>query len=491
MSRLPVLRYHEPPRAEWRGDSLRVSFSGEVAVRLRGPESLHITPLYISGGDTIRYPGLGCLTPSGARFGRRREALSGSKAAYRAHVLRRGGRGTADYSESMAVPSAMRGELRLLHVLTDCCSSRLLASERIAVPERAQAGADTVSRAAAGMLPLPVAAVSLPLFEANVTFIRPKAEAVKERTATATIRITYPADRWAVCPDFGDNGAELHRVDRLLSPMAADTATYSVSSVAITGYASPEGTWEHNMTLSVKRAVAMRDYLQARYHFPGCRLTAEGRGEDWDGLREAVRGSGMEARDKVLDIIGAYGIFDGRERELMQLEGGRPYRHMLQSLFPRLRRMEMRIDYRVRAFGADEAAALIGSRPQDLSLREMYEAARAVNSDRTIMRRRDGYGREYDIAARYFPDSDIASINASSAALVRGDLEQARQCLDRVRDNPRAYNNLGVYHWICGRTDEARAYFEKAMERDPGRAAYNLEQLRKWEDLRKGKEDGR
>ena len=74
--------------------------------------------------------------------------------------------------------------------------------------------------------------------------------------------------------------------------------------------------------------------------------------------------------------------------------------------------------------------------------------AQAENDDRTIVRQRDAYGREYDIAVRYFPDDDIANINASSAALVRGDLELAWVCLGRVRENPLAANNLGVYHWL-------------------------------------------
>lgn len=490
-TRLPLLRYHEPPRAEWRGDSLRVCFSGEPVGQLKGPEALHIIPLYISDSDTIRYPELGYFTPSGARFDKRREELSGDKAEGRVHVLRRGERGTADYRESMAVPSSMKGELRMLHVLTDCCHSHLLASERVAVPERAPVKVDTVYRTVPGMLPLPVAAVSLPLFETNVTFIRPKAEAVKERTATATIRITYPVNHWTVYPNFKNNGTELHRVDKLLSPMATDTGTYRVSSVSITGYASPEDTWEHNLTLSEKRAGAMRDYLQARYHFPEGKLMAEGKGEDWEGLRGAVENSDMEARDKVLDIIDTYDIFDGRERELMKLQGGETYKYMLQNLYPPLRRMEMKIDYRIRAFRADEVAELIGSRPQDLSLSEMYEAARAGNNDQTIIRKRDDYGREYDIAVRYFPDNDIANINASSAALVRGDLEQAWICLGKVKDNPYAYNNLGVYHWICGKTEEAKVYFEKAKKRDPDRAVYNLEQMRKWEEELKGKDGGK
>lgn len=481
--RIPVFRYSQPPRAEWRGDSLRVSFSGGLSGRLKGPEALHLIPLYISGKDTVRYPELGCFTASGAGFNRRRETFSENGTARRTLVLRRG---TTDYRESMPVPSSMKGELLLLHLLTDCCDSHLLSRETVAVPARPGAAVHTDT---SGALPLPVAAVSLPLFETNVTFVCPQAEAVKERTATATVRITYPVNRWQVYPHFGNNEAELRRVDSLLSPVATDTATYRVLSVSIIGYASPEDTYSHNMTLSEKRAGAMRDYLRSRYRLATARLTSEGRGEDWEGLRRAVESSGMEAGDRVLHIIDTYGIFNGREKRLMDLQGGKPYRYMLENLYPPLRRMEMKIFYRVRAFRADEAAQLLGSRPQDLSHREMYEAARAGNSDLTIIKRRDDYGREYDIAVRYFPDDDIANINASSAALVRGDLEQAWFFLGKVKSNPLARNNLGVYHWICGRTEEAKAYFEKAKATDPARAAYNLEQLRRWEEEFAGKDN--
>ncbi len=165
----------------------------------------------------------------------------------------------------------------------------------------------------------------------------------------------------------------------------------------------------------------LRDYLHGRYGLLAEKSRPRARARDWGRVcAEAVGRSDMKAKDEVLDIIDTYDIFDGREKLLMDLRGGDPYRYMLEHIFPPLRRMEMRIDYRVRAFDPEEAGELIGRRPQDLSLQEMYEVAQAENDDRTIVRQRDAYGREYDIAVRYFPDDDIANINASSAALVGG-----------------------------------------------------------------------
>lgn len=101
-SRYPAFRYVNGPKAEWRGDSLEVRFSGEVARRLKGSESLHLIPIYISGGDTIRYPEVGYFTSSEAKYYKRREALSDTKTDGTVRVLDRKGHSEVDYRESMA-----------------------------------------------------------------------------------------------------------------------------------------------------------------------------------------------------------------------------------------------------------------------------------------------------------------------------------------------------------------------------------------------------
>lgn len=200
------------------GRQPRSAFSGEVAGRLKGSESLHLIPIYISGGDTIRYPEVGYFTSSEAKYYKRREALSDTKTDGTVRVLDRKGHSEVDYRESMLVPQTFAGRVQLQQLLHTCCEEHLLASEAIAVPERAVTVPDTVYTTVAGMLPFPVAAVSVPLFETNVTFVRPKPEAVKERTATATVRITYPVNDWRVYPDFENNRQELSRIDKSCRP---------------------------------------------------------------------------------------------------------------------------------------------------------------------------------------------------------------------------------------------------------------------------------
>lgn len=478
--RFPSLTYHQTPCAEWQGDKLELSFSCNMQASIKGAESVHIIPLYITGSDTIRYPEISYYTPSEARYYKRGVTLSDNKTSNRVRVLHRGSDSKYDYREQKLVPRSIKGEFHLLHVINDCCGSYTVGCDTVAVPGNYNWGYTGTG----AYLPTPVAVVTLPLYETNVSFIRPKAEKVKERAATEVVHITYPQNHWRVYPDFENNRKELQKVDDLLTPVANDTATYDLLTASIVGYASPEDTYKHNLLLSNKRAEGMRSYIESNYHLNLDNFTTEGKGEDWDGLHKALEMSDMKYKQEVLDIIDKYSIPQGREKKLMDLRGGVPYNDMLQHLFPPLRRMEMTITYRVRAFGMDEAKSMIGRRPQDLSQQEIFDVARNENSDISIHRQRDSYGREYDIAVHYFPDDAVANINAASAALVRGDLELAWMCLSRVADNPRAYNNLGVYNWICGKIEEAKSYFERAKATDPA-AATNLEQLHRWEENNK------
>lgn len=470
-SRLLMVGYPVEPALCWQGDTLVLSFTCALKGRLENPLSLHIVPLYVSGKDTLRYPAVNCLTPSGARFSRRRTTLQGTSEKGNDLIVRNNPQKELKYryEERIVVPPSMNGEFRILHYVQDCCSTSLLEEHEVAVPVR------TAS------LPLPVVTVSVPLFEANVTFVKPAAEPVKRRSATISIRINYPVNHWRVDSLYLNNHEELARVHGILSPVQADKDIYTVTQITINGYASPEDSYHYNRQLTRKRAEGMRDYLLQRYELSGCYIRCEGMGEDWDGLRKGIAASDMPARQDLMDIIDNYGIFNYREKRMMELQRGEPYRYMMKHLFPALRRMEMKIAYTVRAIGTDEAAEFIEDRPQDLSLEEIYSLARTQNTNHTILHRRDEYGKEYDIAVRYYPDDAVAHINAASAALVRGDMEQAWLYLSKVQDHPLASNNIGVYCWLCGRTADARSYFSKALAVDAARAAYNLQQLDKWE----------
>lgn len=110
-----------------------------------------------------------------------------------------------------------------------------------------------------------------------------------------------------------------------------------VESIAITGTASPEGTFSYNTRLSQRRAHAVRSYITAHTSVPASQIAAEGGGEDWDYFEDIAPDRLSETQLHVVqDIINRHTDFDARERALRR----RPalWRTLRTQVFPHLRR---------------------------------------------------------------------------------------------------------------------------------------------------------
>ena len=157
--------------------------------------------------------------------------------------------------------------------------------------------------------------------------------------------LTYPQGGAKVLPSFGDNAEELAKLDSFIRQVFRDSLIY-VDSIRLSGYCSIEGSYKYNDQLAKSRAIGFRSYLDERYalssHYPvGTSWVAE----DWDALYAMIEDSDMPYRNQVLSIIDHTGIFEGREKALMDLAGGAPYKYMMKEFFPALRRVEIRVDY--------------------------------------------------------------------------------------------------------------------------------------------------
>lgn len=495
---VPAFSYIIEPMVRWDGDSLRLSYSCSVKGNLKASSSFHIVPLYIAGKDTLYYPVESFYTPSEAKYLRRRLPYMNNAPKTNIHVINSRGRNIdIIYSHSMKpVLHTKEAHFQILHVVEDCCNRFILSGRGVGVPSAISTDADTLltnfvcSHEAVLETPLEQRELPLPddsgidpsmylsLLEDNVSFVTPAIERVKAHSDSATIRIDYPVNKWRVLPEFENNAKELHKVDDLLSEVIKTSKVYKLTSMSIKAYASPEATYAYNLKLSGLRAEGMQQYLRTRYNLPGSMvIKTEGKGEDWTGLRAEVAESNMKDKDTVLYIIDFCDIFAGREGKLRNLSGGDTYRYMLRNFFPSLRRMEMKINYTVSGLSIREADSLMDSRPRDLSLYEMYEVARSRNNAVKLETQRGEYGREYDIAVSLHRNDTIANINASSAALLRGDMKTARECLERVKASLLSWNNLGVYYLLCGRRKEAEELFIKAERAGVKEARLNREKL--------------
>lgn len=491
------------------GSALVVSFVARYGERVVAPrEALLVTPVYVQPEalGEVRLPQLRINGRQRARAYRRevsfwshqkyeqRKPLLLTTIATPRHMLDTI-TNSARYSYRMPLATYKTGgSLRLDLEVEDCCKLYPVASKNYAIAPHILPAPDTVrivqtvSDTVRIEAPKPLEMSRPDLYASNVSFIRPAKEEAKVRSQSLSVRITFEVAKAEVLPNFANNRAELTRVDREIRPLLTDhDSTYTVREASIYGYASPEGGYEYNQNLSEARAYGFRNYLERIYGMSRIpTFEVQGRGEDWEGLRKHIVESSLPERDEILRIIDRESLsYDARDQQLKRLRGGRTYKTLLGEIYPLLRRIDMTLQYGVRDFEQREVATIIETRPQDLSQREIYDLAHTRNSDAVARTQRSNYGREYDIAARYFPKDAIAQINASSAALIRGELEIAHLYLERVAQDPRAYNNLGVYHWMRQEYDQAADYFRRVPQESQEMAQRNLTQMLQEQQQRK------
>lgn len=159
---------------------------------------------------------------------------------------------------------------------------------------------------------------------------------------TLRCRVYFPVGRSAVDFSYRNNGL---RLDSLLSGVHFRRERAPLRRITLSSGASPEGNSTLNRRLSDGRLASLRSVIQERLSIPDSLFATSSLGEDWDGLAILVGESGTPYREEVLRILqdtpewvtrnGV--VVDSRKRQLMNLRGGRAWRHMVDNIFPELR----------------------------------------------------------------------------------------------------------------------------------------------------------
>lgn len=304
----------------------------------------------------------------------------------------------------------------------------------------------------------------------RLAYVQPQAEEIKKRSEMKEVFLDFKVGSFTILPELNQNYSELHKVGLMLQEIKNDK-NITVQSVKFRGYASPEGSVASNQTLSLKRADAMRTYLMDKYSL-NYHSSAEGNGEDWDGLKKLLSKSDLPSKENLLDAIEACGTSDACEQKLKTIGGGVPYLRMLKDIYPLLRRTICNVDYTVRGFSVEEGREIIKKNPQQLSLNEMYLVANSYEEGS------EEYNEVFETAVRMFPEDDVANLNAATSAINRNDLVLAQKYLDRIKNqNGEFANSQGVLYLLKGDYDNAEIYLNKATSEGIEAAYHNLGEL--------------
>lgn len=312
-----------------------------------------------------------------------------------------------------------------------------------------------------------------PVRRPSLAYVKPEVEAVKTREIQAECRLDFIVNKTNIDPSYMNNPRELASIKEIIDELKNDPAI-SVKALEIIGYASPEGSLAGNKRLSEGRATALRDYLASQYDFPMSAYRITFGGENWDGLVKALETYPLQYKDEVLAVIENNQDAQTRKSRLQALRGGVPYRDMLKNIYPGLRTAICVIDYEIKGFDLQEALVVFRTRPQNLSLNELYLVANTMEEDT------QGFVDVFETAVRMYPEDGIANLNAAVAALYYGNTEPAERYLAKATQLaglPEYENALGALAYLNKDYETAERYFRRAAEAGLEAAASNLEIL--------------
>ncbi|MBO5660761.1 MAG: DUF3575 domain-containing protein [Bacteroidaceae bacterium] len=267
--------------------------------------------------------------------------------------------------------------------------------------------------------------------------------------------VFFPLDKSDIKLEFRDNQQMLERIVHATRQILADSIS-DVRKISIIGMASIEGPETHNTDLGEWRAQALKEYIQSHVNVPDSLFDLANGEEAWS-----------EFRDQLHDIRA---LKAGHKVEAV---AGSPAAETLSALTPEVLKG-------ISLNEVDEVLQLIENEA-DPARRE--QRIRQVNGGRTYAylkqtvladQRNSGYLRIY---YDYVPDEAARAINEAIAYLRQERPADALRLLLSQQNDPRAWNAMGVAYYKMGNIRQAQRCFQQAAENGDAHARKNLQQL--------------
>ncbi|MBR1688125.1 MAG: DUF3575 domain-containing protein [Prevotella sp.] len=300
----------------------------------------------------------------------------------------------------------------------------------------------------------------------RLSFFAPAVEQVKTRQYSGQAFLDFEVNKTVIRRDFRRNQQELDKVIETINVVRTDHNA-TISHIGIHGFASPDGPYDNNVRLAEGRAQAFKEYIHSLILLSDTLFSVQSTPEDWDGLRQKVLASQLPHRQQIVDIANSTLAPDAKDARIRQLYPD-DYQVISRDIYPTLRHSDYTVSYIVRPFTPVEARELIKTKPQQLSLNEMFLVAQTYEPGS------QEYNDVFETAVRMYPDDATANLNAAIIALQKDDLNAAERYLQKGGESPEALNARGVLAAKRGDKSAAAALFEQAATPD---AQHNLQEL--------------
>lgn len=311
-----------------------------------------------------------------------------------------------------------------------------------------------------------------PWQQMKVDYIVPEVTDAPVSIHEGSARVQFEVDRTELHPlpyrcrngQTIDNREQLAVIDDSIHYALTDP-NVEIAKIRIVGYASPESPYDHNAFLAFNRSKALVDYLAQKYNLSPESREYDAVPENWEEFRILVENSdeiSETERADLLELI-ARPVYDAAGYDAKELElkkspkFSRLYRRLILPVwFPKLRATKFAITTRLRPLTDPQLAEVFDRTPELMSLNQMFRVAKLYPEGSEQFR------QTVDKILQYYPDSDIALVNAAAAAVATHDLNRAEQLLEAAGNSPQAENLRGIIATSKGELAKAGQLFETA-----------------------------
>lgn len=427
-------------------------------IEVGADETLILTPAIEKNGNSLELPSVEIMGRRAYMYYRRNEEIPVTNNPFYAERIAKraerkaGQKQTVDYTATVPFAEWMRGSTVVVKEGSCGCDQTPIAL-----------GDNNVGRV--------LHEIYYPQY--IISFVEPEPEPVKVRAESHSAYINFKVDRYEILENYKSNNTELASIVNSIEKVKDDD-DLTITSITIEGWASPEGTEQHNKILSENRANSLADYVTKKTAIARNDIHAIGRGEDWINLKTIVEGTTILSKDKILEIINSSATLDQKDQQLNDLVPPTIYQRLLGEIYPRLRRNDYRIEYNVRNFNIEEAKALVDSDPRKLSVGELYKVAG------TYEKGSKEYNHVMAVAAKTYPSVVAAAVNQASLLMAEKKYAEALDVLSKSDQNDARILAAQGYAYInMGDQAKAKAAWEKAAAKGQADAKHNLEELDK------------
>ena len=306
-------------------------------------------------------------------------------------------------------------------------------------------------------------------------FVMPQAAETPEFFVEGAAYVTYELDSISLKPLKFNNPRELAKIYSDIEKVTRDSLL-TITKVSIHGFASPEGRFDHNTYLARERAKTLLEWVKnecADKKVKVGEFASDFTPENWEGFIDSLNNHPELAhRDEILAIAKSDMEPDQRDAAIKK-KYPQQYRYALKNWYPYLRHADYKVGFRLGQVGLEQVKELVKTRPQVLSLNQLFQAAQSYEVGSADFR------QVFDVAVRMYPEDETVNVNAACAALMSGDKAGAARFLKKAGNTPQAINARGALALLEERYDDAEALFRQAKAAGLAEADANIELLNK------------